>query len=573
MAFTTGDNNFGTAKWIVDATAGQGTHTTITAALSAASSGDDIFIRPGTYTENLTLKAGVNLVAFSGDDDTPNVTIVGKCSFTAAGTTTISNIRLKTNGDFCISVTGSAASILNLYECTIEASNNTAIQFTSSSSSSMIEAFTCNGLIDTTGIAFFSHSSAGVLDFDYCHLLNAGSSTTNSTCSAGQLNIRWSGVQFPVTCSGTSIFSFGYSSISPAGINTIAFTTSGTSTGQAIDCDFESGTASAISVGVGSTVRLLGMSTVSSSNTNAITGAGSLQYSTINFTSSSATINTTSVAAISTSIPTISASGGASAITLDSSGNVTVPNGTFYVDRATGEASIYANANQVSAGAHANVYTQSQAGGGDSFLRMQVIGTIDWTVGVANSGLLNIGFGGPPSGLAQTIMSMTPVLVANQTEVAFPNARWVTMANQPSFSAYNSSARANETGDGTVYTLIFNTEEYDRGGVFDGTSTFTAPVAGIYSFNCRVLLTNLGAGHTSGQINLTKTGITTYYGDTYNVAAMRTSSNIATLAISKRISLTAGQTVTATVAVSGGAKTVGIDGSAVITYFDATLDC
>jgi len=61
--FTTSDNNYGTAKLIVDATAGSGNYTTIAAALAAASSGQTIFIRPGTYTENLTLVAGVNLTS------------------------------------------------------------------------------------------------------------------------------------------------------------------------------------------------------------------------------------------------------------------------------------------------------------------------------------------------------------------------------------------------------------------------------------------------------------------------------------------------------------------------------
>jgi pectin methylesterase-like acyl-CoA thioesterase len=58
-------NNYGPAKFIVSSSAANGTHTTIAAALTSASTGDTIFIRPGTYTENLTLKAGVNLTALS----------------------------------------------------------------------------------------------------------------------------------------------------------------------------------------------------------------------------------------------------------------------------------------------------------------------------------------------------------------------------------------------------------------------------------------------------------------------------------------------------------------------------
>jgi len=94
MAQSISTGTFCEAKWVVDPTAGQGTHTTIASAITSASSGDTIFIRPGTYTENLTLKAGVNLAAFNGDQNTPNVTIIGNNTLTTAGTVSISNIRL-----------------------------------------------------------------------------------------------------------------------------------------------------------------------------------------------------------------------------------------------------------------------------------------------------------------------------------------------------------------------------------------------------------------------------------------------------------------------------------------------
>ena len=62
----TGTNNFAGAKFIVDTNGlDQGaTHTTITAAMASASSGDTILIKPGTYTENYTHKAGVMSLVF-----------------------------------------------------------------------------------------------------------------------------------------------------------------------------------------------------------------------------------------------------------------------------------------------------------------------------------------------------------------------------------------------------------------------------------------------------------------------------------------------------------------------------
>src|SRR5258708_29721455 len=98
------------AKLIVNSSSNAGgNYTTITAALTAAVSGDTIFVMPGatgTYTENLTLKAGVNISAFPCDAETPNVTIVGKATATFAGKCTLSDLCLQTNGDYVLELTG-----------------------------------------------------------------------------------------------------------------------------------------------------------------------------------------------------------------------------------------------------------------------------------------------------------------------------------------------------------------------------------------------------------------------------------------------------------------------------------
>ena len=65
MVVNTGDNRWATSNFIVAPTIAEGAgYTTIAAALTAASSGNTIFIKPGTYTENLTLKAGVKSKSF-----------------------------------------------------------------------------------------------------------------------------------------------------------------------------------------------------------------------------------------------------------------------------------------------------------------------------------------------------------------------------------------------------------------------------------------------------------------------------------------------------------------------------
>ena len=95
-------------------TTANGTHSTISAAITSASSGDTIFVRPGTYTENLTLKAGVNITAYQCDaslNATGRVTIVGNSTLSTAGSVTMTGMQLQTNSAAVITVSGSAASM------------------------------------------------------------------------------------------------------------------------------------------------------------------------------------------------------------------------------------------------------------------------------------------------------------------------------------------------------------------------------------------------------------------------------------------------------------------------------
>lgn len=283
-------NTFTTAKWIVSATSSDGTHTTIAAALTSASSGDTIFIRPGTYTENLTLKAGVNLSAYACDSLTPNVIISGTCTLTTAGTVSISGICLQTNSAAAIAVTGSAASIIQIKDCNLNFTNNTGITFSSSSASSAIRIFNSIGDLGTTGIALFTHTSNGILKFRDCPFTNSGASSTASTCSAGTLIVISTSFVFPVTTSGTSAITYEYVNSDSSAQNAAALTTGGSGTQLLRFSRFASGSASALSIG--GTV-FVDLCEVNSTNTNAITGAGTLDYSYITFTGSSSTINTT----------------------------------------------------------------------------------------------------------------------------------------------------------------------------------------------------------------------------------------------------------------------------------------
>ena len=289
-------NNFGTAKYIVDTNgiSTGATHNTIAAALTSASSGETIFIRPGTYTENLTLKAGVNLAAYDADAYTPNVTIVGKCTFTGAGSVSISGIRLQTNSDNFLAVTGSSASVVNITECYLNCSNATGITFSSSSSSSAISIRNCKGDVGTTAIKIFDMSAAGRMTFEYCAFTNTGSNVTASTASAGNLNLKYCSFTTAITTSSTNAFGCEWCGFEMSSLNTTCLTLGGSGTSSVRYSVAASGTASAISCG--STVGMFNTNALST-NTNAITGAGTITANTIGFLSTgSSVINTTTQA-------------------------------------------------------------------------------------------------------------------------------------------------------------------------------------------------------------------------------------------------------------------------------------
>lgn len=278
------------AKWIVDANPLRGTHTTIQAAINAATSGQTIFVRPGIYTENLALKSGVNIVSFVPEGDTPNVTVIGNSTHNTAGTVTISGLRLQTNSAPFLSVTGSAASIVFISHCFLNCTNNTGISYTTGNASSSITIKYCFGNIATSGIALYNMTSTGTLGMNACSFQNTGSTITAATNSAGNSLISHTNINFNLSTTST-----GGLSLNQCGVNTQNATGilhNGIGACLLYATTIDSGTASAISVGTGASVRGSCI-TVISSNTNAITGIGTIVIAGIAFAGSSTLINTT----------------------------------------------------------------------------------------------------------------------------------------------------------------------------------------------------------------------------------------------------------------------------------------
>jgi hypothetical protein len=280
--------NYGPANGWVVSKDGNGNFKTITLALNAATSGQysstnysgDIFIAPGTYTENLTLVAGVNLVAWSTDQSGGTVTISGTCTFTGTGYVTISGINLQTNGSNILAVTGSSASNLSVNNCYLNCTNATGMLFTSSSANANINITNCQGDLGTTGIRYFNHSSAGTLTIDKCSFTNSGSSLTASTCSAGFLVVLRTDFYNGITTSGTSSTYATSVRWNFSSLNTTAFTCGGSGQNYSAYSLFATGSAVAISL---SSNLFLHYPIIATTNSIAISGTGTLRYCSITY--------------------------------------------------------------------------------------------------------------------------------------------------------------------------------------------------------------------------------------------------------------------------------------------------
>jgi len=283
-----------TAKFIVGDLNNGANYSTISSALTAASSGDTIYIQTGSYTENLTLKAGVNITTFTGDSSqskfstTANVRIIGKLTATFDGTCNISNIFLQTNADYILEITGSSATRIIMTNCFINALDFSAFHSTSSGSR-LITLINCFGSLNTTGVAYFVMNPGNVSIFGG-EFANQSLSSTASTFVDSVFQIVNSTFLNILDFSGTS--TFGTRSVTIGVLGQVNVTLSGTSTANIRQTSITSGTATAVVVGAGCGVFLYS-SEVSSSNAAAMSGAGSLTYSDVIFTSSSSAITVT----------------------------------------------------------------------------------------------------------------------------------------------------------------------------------------------------------------------------------------------------------------------------------------
>lgn len=281
------------AKFIVDPTLNYGTHQTITAATAAASAGDIILIRQGTYDEDFVPKActyvGMN------NSNGGQVVIKGKVYDNGVAVSVKFNgITFLTDSDF--SFQNTAASTFIAERCYFRGSNNTPL---SVGGSGTFKFFDSNFDLETTGIGLYN-TTGGTIFFERCVFGNSGNSTTVGTHSAGTVVCRYcvSEVQLATTSTAAVIIqNCQFGGIQTPYLDKTWLTTAGSGTSHVLQSILYSGTASTMSIGAGTTVYCANC-TINSSNANVLTGGGTLYHGNIVFTGSSTTTNVTTETAL-----------------------------------------------------------------------------------------------------------------------------------------------------------------------------------------------------------------------------------------------------------------------------------
>jgi len=231
------------------------------------------------------------------------------------------------------------------------------------------------------------------------------------------------------------------------------------------------------------------------------------------------------------------------------------------ISGATNTLTVQNPSNTASSQAQVNV-TVGGGTAGDAYTTYTVSGVTNWSEGVDNSDSDAYVLA------ASTALGTTNVIHATTGGI-------LNYPLQPSFLATVNSSINNVTGDGTIYTVIFDTIRYDQASNFNTTTgTFTAPRTGIYLFQVGLGMNTVGAGHTYSSLALVTTG-RSFALDVESPAAVRASTNDFDVCCGTFVNMTAGDTANITIQVSNSTKTINIrgDSSVGLSWFSGALIC
>jgi hypothetical protein len=181
--------------------------------------------------------------------------------------------------------------------------------------------------------------------------------------------------------------------------------------------------------------------------------------------------------------------------------------------------------------------------------------TLSGTLAVANGGTNATSFG-----TTNGIVVYNGTRLVNYAGPTINSAGQANNSTQPAFSAYLSTSIVNTTGDGTNYTILFDTTSLNVGTVYStGTGLFTAPIAGNYLITYGIEAST-SSTYTAGNTYLIVGGSLIYR--SFGTASATTTTTFSSF-FSILLPLTASQTVGVvfTASTTAGTKNTTITGS------------
>lgn len=263
MSITNQLGNYSSYKYVVTGSEPGPFHTIQSAIdyIHAQGGSTTILVRPGTYTESLTLYSGINI---KGAED-GQVIMYGTHTPPASGSITISNCTLQADTDILSSSAAGTADI-TISNCIFNILNGYVFNVASWTGDLTIEFCTdissANSIINNTG-----NSAVTITD---CKI---GANNTRAMAISGVTAIAYSKIYCPIAISGNFFFYNSYFNSGSASTAPICITISGSATQMTIaECNIDCSDAIAINATTSGTLRIFD-TIVNTSATNVITGS------------------------------------------------------------------------------------------------------------------------------------------------------------------------------------------------------------------------------------------------------------------------------------------------------------
>ena len=199
-------------------------------------------------------------------------------------------------------------------------------------------------------------------------------------------------------------------------------------------------------------------------------------------------------------------------------------------------------------------------------------GAVVRATGASLTGAALNGTLGATTPAAATVTDLTATgnttLGNSASDTATVNAKNISVPNKPLVVAYLAAdTSSDKTGDGTEYSVLFDTELIDQGADFSG-SAFTVPFPGNYRLGVLIRLIGVTTAYTTitVKIKCSVSGDIAY--TTGPAPAANTEQSIAFEGVQI---LTGGELVYAEVMVSGSTKTIGIAGITLRSHLSVEL--